>query len=103
MPPSKQSPVTTNERIKFLTRFSFRGPIAFFIVLAGFGFLFALLRFPIPPDNENIINVACGFILAIMKDVSGWLFGSSKAEADKTKTETVKDIITTNPAQPPAE
>ena len=83
-----------DEKLKFLTKFSFRGPIAFVIILAGFGFLFLLVYKTVPEGNRDIVLFAAGFCFALMKDVAGWLFGSSKKEADAAKTEQVKDLLT---------
>jgi hypothetical protein len=81
------------ETMKFLTKFSFRGPIAFMIVLCGFGFLFMLLYKTVPSENKDLVLLASGLVLGLMKDVAGWLFGSSKKEADAEKAGQIKDLL----------
>lgn len=83
------------DKIKSLNKVSFRGPIGLFVIVAGFAFLFILLYRKAPTENKEIILFAAGFVLAIMKDVAGWYFGSSKDKADQDKAEQVKSIIST--------
>ncbi len=92
--PKPPAPNAIDERIKLLTRFSFRGPITAFIMVAGFGFLYTLMFVKVPLENKGSLDTAQGFVLVIMTIAANWLYGSSKSESDKNKAETVKDIIT---------
>lgn len=81
------------EKLKFINKISFRGPIGLFIVVAGFGFLFILMYKTVPAENKDLVMFAAGFVLGVMKDVSGFFFGSSKDKADSDKAAHVKDLL----------
>lgn len=83
------------EKLKTLNKISFRGPIGLFVIVAGFAFLFILLYRRAPTENKDIIMFCAGFVLAIMKDVAGWYFGSSKDKADQDKADQVNTLIQT--------
>lgn len=62
-----------------------RSIIAFIVVVMGFAFLFALLKIPIPKENETVLNVATGLVLAALGGVIAYYFGSSKDKSDDDK------------------
>lgn len=64
-----------------------RSILAVFITVAGFGFLYALLRVRIPQGNETILNVAAGFVLGVVASVATYYFGSSKDKSDVDKSD----------------
>lgn len=80
-------------KLKWLNKISFRGPLGLFIVVAGFIFMYFLLFVKVPKENEAILTVAMGFILAIIKDVASWYFGSSKGKEDADRAEQVKTML----------
>lgn len=86
------------EKLKFINKISFRGPIGFFIVAAGFGFLFILVYKTVPPENKEIVIFSAGLVLGMMKEVSGFFFGSSKDKADSDKAAHVKELLDDTPA-----
>lgn len=68
-----------------------RSIIAVSVVWLAFAFLFILLYVPIPAQNETIINVATGLVLAALGGVIGYYFGSSKDKSDVDKADS--DIL----------
>lgn len=82
-----------DDRLKWLTKISFRGPIGIGIVVLGFAFLFSLLFVNIPKENKDVLLFCAGIVLALMKDVSGFYFGGSKDKADSDKADHVKSIM----------
>jgi hypothetical protein len=83
-------------------RFQFRGVIALLVVVASFGFLFALLFVPIPEQNKETTNVTIGFVLVTLGIVIGYYFGTSKDTSDQTKTKNVSDLMKAGGPQNPA-
>jgi len=81
------------QKLSYFNKLSFRGPIGFFIVAAGFSFLFMLMYKTVPAENKDVVMFAAGLVLGIMKDVSGFFFGASKDHSDAAKAANVKDII----------
>ena len=80
--------------LKHFNKISFRGPLAFLIVLCSFAFLFMLLYRTVPSANRDLVALAAGFVLGMAKDVSGWFFGSSKGKEDGEKTAQLKELLT---------
>ena len=66
----------------FLQRFSktdSRHWVAFLLIFGAITFLFALLIFPIPHENKDLVNTSIGFVFgAGVSGVVGYYFGSSK-------------------------
>jgi hypothetical protein len=61
-----------------------RSIIALVSVLGTLGLLYLLVFHPIPVQNNELLYMAVGQVLALgFGTVSGYYFGSSKNEADK--------------------
>ena len=57
-----------------------RDIIAVMIIILSFAAIFVILRFPIPVENKDLVNVAFGFVLGSgVSGVIGYYFGSSKS------------------------
>lgn len=58
--------------------------VAFLLVFGAITFLFALLLFPIPQENKELVLTAMGFVFgAGVSGVVGYYFGSSKTQANE--------------------
>lgn len=55
------------------------------IVLAFFALLALLVFNGIPEQNESLLNIAIGSLLAAFATVVGYFYGSSKGSSDKTE------------------
>ena len=55
------------------------------IVLAFFALLALLVFNGIPEQNESLLNIAIGSLLAAFATVVGYFYGSSKSSAEKTE------------------
>jgi uncharacterized protein YhhL (DUF1145 family) len=64
-----------------------RSIIAVSVVWLAFAFLFMLLFVPIPKENETVLNVATGLVLAALGGVIAYYFGSSKDKSDVDKAD----------------
>lgn len=59
-----------------------RSIIGMLIVSMSFAFLFILCYKAIPEENQDILKVAAGLVLAALGFVAGYYFGSSKDKSD---------------------
>lgn len=86
-----------DENKGFLYRFgkAMRSIIGASYVYLSFAFLFALMLIKVPKENESIINIAAGSILAGLGMVLAYYFGSSKDKSDQDK---VNNAIQVNDA-----
>ena len=55
------------------------------IVIGFFGLLYLLIRFSIPAENINMLNIVVGALIGSFTTVVGYFFGSSKGSAEKTQ------------------
>ena len=55
------------------------------IVFAFFALLALLVFNGIPEQNESLLNIAIGSLLAAFATVVGYFYGSSKSSAEKTE------------------
>jgi hypothetical protein len=67
-----------------ITDMDIRSIIALLSVLGVLGLLYLLVFHPIPVQNNELLYMSVGQVLALgFGTVSGYYFGSSKNEADK--------------------
>ena len=65
--------------LKSIGKLEFRDVLASITVLGGYVFLFCLLFFKVPKENETMINVAVGaIIVGGISGIVGFYFGASK-------------------------
>lgn len=55
------------------------------IVLGMFTVIGLLILVPMPKENEQLLLLALGALIAKFSDVIGYFFGSSKSSSDKDK------------------
>jgi dolichol kinase len=55
------------------------------IVIGFFGLLYLLIRFSIPTENINMLNIVVGALIGSFTTVVGYFFGSSKGSSEKTQ------------------
>lgn len=61
-----------------------RAAIAFIVLIGSFAFLFRLMVYPVPSQNETLINVIAGaVIVGATGGVLSYYFGQSKPQSDK--------------------
>lgn len=58
-----------------------RSLLAFLITLCSFSFLFLVCFHVVPIANQNIVQMAVGFVISTIAGVSGYYFGSSNNES----------------------
>lgn len=76
--------------------FRFARHIIAFIVIAGsFAFLFALLRWAVPAENREMLQLAQGFVLSLSGIVVGYYFGTSKDKSDADQAARTEGTTTT--------
>lgn len=67
--------------IKWISNRNVRDVLAMIIIILSFIAVFVILRFPIPTENKDLVNVAFGFVLGSgVSGVIGYYFGASKNE-----------------------
>ena len=70
---------------QWLTMAKIRDVIAVMIIVLSFVAIFVILRFPIPTENKDLVNVAFGFVLGSgVSGVIGYYFGASKQPESKS-------------------
>jgi CDP-diglyceride synthetase len=75
------------ELIKKVTSKDIRNIIAVLIVFGTFILMYIFMIKEMPNGNRDLVLVTAGGIIAVLKDVTSYFFGSSKNEADKAKKE----------------
>lgn len=76
-----------NELFGKITSKDIRNIIAVMIVIGCFALMYIFIAKEIPTVNRDLVMVAAGAIMGVLKDVTSYFFGSSKNEADKAKQE----------------
>lgn len=59
--------------------------LATVLVLGYFVVLWALLKWPVPAENKDAVNILFGILSASVGAVVGYFFGSSKGSAEKNE------------------
>jgi CDP-diglyceride synthetase len=75
------------ELIKKVTSKDIRNIIAVLIVFGTFILMYIFMIKEMPNGNRDLVLVTAGGIIAVLKDVTSYFFGSSKNEDDKAKKE----------------
>jgi drug/metabolite transporter (DMT)-like permease len=55
------------------------------IVIGFFTFMIILILKPVPENNESVMNIIVGALIAAFTGVVNYFYGSSKGSKDKTK------------------
>jgi len=55
------------------------------IVIGFFLLLLSLVKFEVPPENKDILNIVVGALIGCFTSVVGYFFGSSKGSKEKTQ------------------
>ena len=76
-----------NEIFGKITSKDIRNIIAVLIVSGTFILMYIFMIKEMPNGNRDLVLVTAGGIIAVLKDVTSYFFGSSKNEADKAKKE----------------
>lgn len=72
------------EFLRKITSKDIRNVIAVMIVAGCFVLMYFFMIKEIPTPNRDLVMVAAGAIMSNLKDVTGFFFGSSKAETDRS-------------------
>ncbi len=76
--------------IEKIGKIEVRASIAVIVLLGSFAFLFRLMKYPVPAQNETLINVIAGaVIVGAIGSVLGYYFGMSKQQTDAKKDDTI--------------
>lgn len=83
---------TFMRRVNSMT--STRAALAFFIIFFLFAMLIILMFKEVPNDNKSMLEMALGSLMTVgFAVVISYYFGSSKNESDKTRKDTVTELM----------
>ena len=64
---------------------SFMYVLAIAIVVGFFGLLWLLVKFTVPTENKDMLNIVIGALIGAFTMIVSYFFGSSKGSAEKTQ------------------
>jgi glutamine amidotransferase-like uncharacterized protein len=79
------------ELLKKISKQDIRNTLALMLVGGCMIFLYTLLKYKIPAENKDIVSLLGGNFFTLLSVLAGYYWGSSKVQADRSKSELEKD------------